>query len=115
MIFSGFGLCCCGSISQYKENLNCPKKSHLVLKIVGLSPLSLHCPRYCRGVLISIACGLPTPRHEMASSLMQGNGVLEHPPVGAAASSTSAAMPAVVVHPAEPDVEPVLPIHMEEV
>ena len=46
---------------------------------------------------------------------MLGNSVPKHPLVGAAASSTSAAEPTVVVHPAELDVQHVLPIHMEEV
>uniref|UniRef100_A0A804PH72 Uncharacterized protein n=1 Tax=Zea mays TaxID=4577 RepID=A0A804PH72_MAIZE len=55
----------------------------------------------------------------MATGLTHGNGVPEHPPLGgagAAASSTRAAVPLLVVfHPAEPDVEPVVPVHMEEV
>ena len=46
----------------------------------------------------------------MATSLTQGNSVPEHVPlVGAAAVRT------VIIHPVEPDVEPVLPIHKVEV
>jgi hypothetical protein len=97
MIFRGFGLYYCGSISQYKVIHYCPKKSDFVLKIVGFHPLSPHCPH-----LQNIPSPNPAPRDGHKSHT--GNGVLEHPPVGAVASSTNAAMPAVIIDPVEPDV-----------